>query len=135
MHQALKDKLDLNKLENPEFKWYDWKIRCVCKYWWCLKSSGKTKTPIARVMNGNNSFILIMKEVNHYQIILQLEFHLFRGNKKINSEDLPNCVGLFMTMNFENIIAIQIMPSGNLKMFNRNYDYQMILEGSRCFKI
>jgi cell division protein FtsQ len=40
---STKDKLDLNKLERTLNSNDDWKIRCVCKYWWCLKSSGKTK--------------------------------------------------------------------------------------------
>jgi hypothetical protein len=37
-------------------------------------------------MNGNNSFILIMKGVKCHQIILQLEFH-FSGEIKKNSEE------------------------------------------------
>jgi hypothetical protein len=52
-----------------------------------VKSSGKTKNSIARVMNGNNSYIDYEGGKCHYQIILQLEFHLFREIKKINSEE------------------------------------------------
>jgi cell division protein FtsQ len=65
-----------------------------------------------------------MKEVKCYQIILQLEFHLFRGNK-INSEEFAQLCRVIYDDEFlkKNIIAIQIMPSGNL--FNRNYDYQI----------
>jgi cell division protein FtsQ len=38
------------------------------------------QNPIARVMNGNNLYIDYEGGKCHYQIILQLEFHLFRGN-------------------------------------------------------
>jgi hypothetical protein len=37
-----KDKLDLNKLKELEFKWYDWKSDVFVSI--VSKSSGKTKT-------------------------------------------------------------------------------------------
>jgi hypothetical protein len=42
-----------------------------------------------------------MKEVKcHYQIILQLEFHLFRGINKKNNEDLSDLLRLIYDDDF-----------------------------------
>jgi hypothetical protein len=55
------------------------KIRCVCEYRWCLKSSGKTKDPYSAVL------VVIALYIDYEGVempssdILQLEFHLFRG--------------------------------------------------------
>jgi cell division protein FtsQ len=62
---------------------------------------GKTKTPIARVLNGTTPFILIMKGgkmplSNNFAARVPL----VSGNKKKIEKNLPNCVGLFMTMIF-----------------------------------
>jgi cell division protein FtsQ len=45
---------------------------------------------------------------------------LVSGKIKKIAKNLPNCVGLFMTMILKKHHWIQIMPNGNLKMFNRN---------------
>jgi hypothetical protein len=62
----------------------------VCEYWWCVKSSGKTKTPIARVLIIKFFYIDYEGIKCHCQVILQLEFHLFRGINKKNNEDLSD---------------------------------------------
>jgi cell division protein FtsQ len=55
-------------------------------------------------------------EGSHYQIILQLEFHLFREDNKKNSEFAQLCRVIYDDDFLKkNIIAIQIMPNGNLK--------------------
>jgi cell division protein FtsQ len=55
-----------------------------------LKAVVKQKTPIARVFDNNSSFYIDYEVKCHYQIILQLEFHLFRGINKKNNEDLSD---------------------------------------------
>jgi hypothetical protein len=58
-----------------------------------------------------------MKEIKcHYQVILQLEFHLFRGINKKNNEDLSDLLRLiyddaFLKKHHRN----QIIPNGSLK--------------------
>jgi cell division protein FtsQ len=60
-------------------------------------------------------------------------------NKK-NNEELDQLFRVIYDDDFlkKNIIAIQIMPNGSLKMLNRNFDYQIdfgkIINAERKFK-
>jgi hypothetical protein len=73
------------------------------------------KQRLYRVFDNNSSFILIMKEIKcHYQIILQLEFHLFRGINKKN-EDLSDLLRLIYDDAKKNIIGIKLCLNGSLK--------------------
>lgn len=123
-----KDELDLNKIEktinsqdmiegSDVFVSIDGVLKAVVKQ----------KTPIARVYDGGQSFYI---DYEGGKMPLSDNFTarvpLVSGaiNKK-NNEDLA---ALFRTIYDDaflkkNIIAIQIMPNGSLKMFNRNYDY------------
>jgi cell division protein FtsQ len=125
-----KDKLDLNKLErilnsNDMIE----KSDVFVSIDGVLKAVVKQKTPIARVMNGNNSFYI---DYEGGKMPLSNNFAarvpLVSGEiKKINSEEFTQLYRVIYDDDFlkKNIIAIQIMPSGNLKMFNRNYNYQI----------
>jgi cell division protein FtsQ len=55
--------------------------------------------------------------------------------KKINSEEFAQLCRVIYDDEFlkKNIIAIQIMPSGNLKCSTGTTIIKSILEGSRCF--
>ena len=107
-----------------------------------LKAVVKQKTPIARVINGNESFYIDYKGG---KMPLSSNFAarvpLVSGEiSKSNNEDFAQLCRVIYDDDFlkKNIIAIQIMPNGNLKMFNRNYNYQIefgsLAEVSQKFK-
>ena len=125
-----KDKLDLNKLErilnsNDMIE----KSDVFVSIDGVLKAVVKQKTPIARVINGNESFYV---DYEGGKMPLTSNFAarvpLVSGeiNKK-NSGEFTQLCRVIYDDDFlkKNIIAIQIMPNGNLKMFNRNYNYQI----------
>jgi cell division protein FtsQ len=125
-----KDKLDLNRLErilnsNEMIE----KSEVFVSIDGVLRAVVKQKTPIARVMSGNNSFYI---DYEGNKMPLSNNFAtrvpLVSGElKKINSEEFTQLCRVIYDDDFlkKNIIAIQIMPGGSLKMFNRNYDYQI----------
>jgi cell division protein FtsQ len=91
-----------------------------------LKAVVKQKTPVARVMNGDRSFYIEyeggkMPLSNNFAARVPLSFG--KINKK-NSEEIAQLCRVIYDDDFENITAIQIMP-WKLKMFNRNYNYQI----------
>ena len=94
-----------------------------------LKAVVKQKTPIARVFDNNGSFY-IDYEGNRMPLSTNFTARvpLVSGviNKK-NNEDLSDLFRLIYDDAFlkKNIIGIQIMPNGSLKMLNRNFDYQI----------
>ena len=125
-----KDKLDLNKLErildsNAMIE----KSDVFVSIDGVLKAVVKQKTPIARVFEGDHSFYV---DYEGGKMPLSDNFTarvlLVSGtiNKK-NSEDLAQLFHVIYDDDFlkKNIIAIQIMPNGSLKMFNRNFNYQI----------
>lgn len=125
-----KDKLDLNKLErklnsNAMIDESDVFVSING----VLKAVVKQKTPVARVVNGFESFYIDYKGG---RMPLSANFTarvpLVSGN--INSENEEKLGRLFRVIHEDdflkkNIIAIQVMPNASLKMFNRNFDYQI----------
>ncbi|WP_369766178.1 cell division protein FtsQ/DivIB [Flavobacterium sp. WC2429] len=125
-----KDKLDLNKLErildsNAMIE----KSDVFVSIDGVLKAVVKQKTPIARVFEGEHSFYVDYEggrmplSDNFTARVLLVSGEI---NKK-NSEDLAQLFHVIYDDDFlkKNIIAIQIMPNGSLKMFNRNFNYQI----------
>jgi cell division protein FtsQ len=129
-----KDKLDLNKLEkrlnkhemiekSDVFVSVDGELKAVVKQ----------KTPIARICNKQESFYIDYKGV---KMPLSTNFTarvpLVSGelNKK-NSAKIAKLLRTLFDDEFfkKNIIGVQIMPNGSLKMLNRNYNFQIDFGG------
>lgn len=125
-----KDKLDLNKLEkildsNDMIE----KSEVFVSIDGVLKAVVKQKTPVARVLNGNGSFYIdyeggIMPLSDNYTARVPLVSGAI--NKK-NNEKITRIFRMIFDDDFlkKNIIGIQIMPNGSLKMLNRNFNYQI----------
>lgn len=130
-----KDKLDLNKLEKA-LNAQDMieKSDVFVSIDGVLKAVVKQKTPIARVFDGDDSFY-IDYEGNRMPLSSNFTARvpLVSGeiNKK-NSEDLAEFFRLIHNDAFlkKNIIGVQIMPNGSLKMHNRNFNYQIDFGGT-----
>ena len=94
-----------------------------------LKAVVKQKTPVARVLDRNDSFYVdyeedIMPLSNNFTARVPLVSGMI--NRK-NSEEYAQLFRMIYDDDFlkKNIIAVQIMPNGRLKMLNRNYDYEI----------
>ena len=125
-----KVKLDLNKLEKsvdqqPMVE----KSQVFVSIDGVLKAVVKQKTPIARVFNDSGSFY-----IDYQGNTMPLsEYYTARVpivSGEINKENSKQLVDLFrLIYNDEflkkNIIGIQILPNGSLKMMNRNYNYEI----------
>jgi len=94
-----------------------------------LKVKVKQKTPVARVFDGLSSFyvdyegnIMPLSEINTARVPLILG----EVNKK-NKKKLAQILKIIYDDEFlkKNIIRVQILPSDNLIMTNRNFDYQI----------
>ncbi|UFH36762.1 cell division protein FtsQ/DivIB [Flavobacterium acetivorans] len=103
-----------------------------------LKAVVKQKTPIARVFDGNDSFYIdyeggVMPLSDNFTARVPLVTGAI--NKK-NNDKLVQLLRVIYDDDFlkKNIIAIQIMPSGSLKMLNRNYNYQINFGGTANFE-
>jgi cell division protein FtsQ len=138
-----KDKLDLNKLERTlDSNDLIQKSDVFVSIDGVLKAMVKQKTPIARVFNDEDSFYI---DYEGDRMPLSENFTarvpLVSGviNKK-NNEELAQLFRVIYDDDFlrKNIIAIQIMPNGSLKMLNRNFEYQIdfgsIIDSERKFK-
>ena len=131
-----KDKLDLNKLEkavssDPMVE----KSEVFVTIDGVLKAVVKEKTPIVRVFDGKRSFYIDYKGNTmplsaNFTARVPLVLGVIR---KQNSEALAELFRKIYDDEFlkKNIIAIQIMPSGSLKMLNRNFDYQIDFGGAK----
>jgi len=131
-----KDKLDLNKLEkavssDPMVE----KSEVFVTIDGVLKAVVKQKTPIVRVFDGKRSFYIDYKGNTmplsaNFTARVPLVLGVIR---KQNSEVLAELFRKIYDDEFlkKNIIAIQIMPSGSLKMLNRNFDYQIDFGGAK----
>lgn len=125
-----KDKLDLNKLERKlDSNDVIEKSDVFVSIDGVLKAVVKQKTPIVRVLDKNGSFYV---GYEGSKMPLSENFTarvpLVSGETDIkNFEKLANLFRIIYDDDFlkKNIIAIQIMPNGSLKMFNRNFDYQI----------
>ncbi|MGO4819295.1 cell division protein FtsQ/DivIB [Flavobacterium sp. W22_SRS_FP1] len=138
-----KDKLDLNKLERTlDSNDLIQKSDVFVSIDGVLKAMVKQKTPIARVLNDEDSFYI---DYEGDRMPLSENFTarvpLVSGviNKK-NNEELAQLFRVIYDDDFlkKNIIAVQIMPNGSLKMLNRNFEYQIdfgsIIDSERKFK-
>ena len=129
-----KDKLDLNRLEKRLNK-HEMieKSDVFVSADGVLKAVVKQKTPIARVYDGDTSFYIDYKgdqmplSQNYTARIPLVSGEI---NKK-NSEKLAELLRIIYDDEFlkKNIIGVQIMPNGSLKMLNRNYNYQIDFGG------
>ncbi|MFM2009805.1 MAG: hypothetical protein RLZZ479_195 [Bacteroidota bacterium] len=131
-----KDKLDLNKLEkavssDPMVE----KSQVFVTIDGVLKAVVKQKTPIVRVFDGKRSFYIDYKGNTmplsaNFTARVPLVLGVIR---KQNSEALAELFRKIYDDEFlkKNIIAIQIMPNGSLKMLNRNFDYQIDFGGAK----
>lgn len=138
-----KDKLDLNKLERTlDANDLIEKSDVFVSIDGVLKAVVKQKTPIARVFDGDSSFYIDyeggrMPLSDNFTARVPLVSGVI--NKK-NNEELAQLFRVIYDDDFlkKNIIAIQIMPNGSLKMLNRNFDYQIdfgkIINAERKFK-
>jgi len=125
-----KDKLDLNKLEksintNPMVE----KSEVFVSIDGVLKAVVKQKTPIARVFDENGSFYIdyqgnvmpLSKEFTARVPIISGEIN------KENKDELNKLLQFVYDDEFlkKNIIGIQILPDGSLKMLSRNFNYEI----------
>jgi cell division protein FtsQ len=130
-----KDKLDLNKLEKAvSSNQMVEESEVFVTIDGVLKAVVKQKTPIVRVFNGKRSFYIDYKGNTmplsaNFTARVPLVLGVIR---KQNSEALAELFRKIYDDEFlkKNIIAIQIMPSGSLKMLNRNFDYQIDFGGT-----
>ena len=127
-HSIRKDKLDLNKLEKSINR-QDMieKSEVFVSIDGVLKAVVKQKTPIARVCNENESFYLDNKG-NRMPLsdIFSERVPIVAGEiKEDNKKDLGELFSIIRNDDFlkKNIIGVDISPSGNIVMHNRNYNY------------
>ena len=125
-----KDKLDLNKLEKSiDNNNMIEKSQVFVSIDGVLKAVIKQKTPIVRVFDENGSFYY---DYQGNKMPLSDNFTarvpLVSGqiNDK-NSKDLNELFRFIFDDAFlkKNIIGIQILPNGSLKMMNRNFNYEI----------
>jgi cell division protein FtsQ len=125
-----KDKLDLNKLERRlDSNEMIEKSDVFVSIDGVLKAVVKQKTPVARVLDGNGSFYIdyeggVMPLSTNFTARVPLVSGMI--NRK-NSEKYAQVFRVIYDDDFlkKNIIAVQIMPNGRLKMLNRNYNYEI----------
>jgi len=123
-----KDKLDLNKLEksissNDMIE----KSEVFVSIDGVLKAVVKQKTPIARVNNELGSFYIDYEgHTMPLSDIHAARVPLVSGeiNEK-NSKEISKLLRFVYDDDFlrKNIIGVQVLPSGSLLMWNRNFDY------------
>jgi cell division protein FtsQ len=130
-----KDKLDLNKLEKTlNAQEMIERSDVFVSIDGVLKAVVKQKTPVARVFDGGDSFYIDYKG-NRMPLSTNFTARvpLVSGeiNKK-NREDLAELFRIIYDDEFlkKNIIGVQIMPNGSLKMLNRNFSYQIDFGGA-----
>ena len=123
-----KDKVDLNKLEksinsNPMIE----KSEVFVSIDGVLKAVVKQKTPVARVFDENGSFYI---DYQGNVMPLSEEFTarvpIISGEiNKANKDELNKLLRFVYDDEFlkKNIIGIQVLSNGSLKMLNRDFDY------------
>jgi len=125
-----KDKLDLNKLEKTINK-HDLidNSEVFVSIDGVLKAVVKQKTPIARILGENDSFYLDYKgskmplSDNFTARVPLVTGEIDEQNRKEISEMLR----IIHNDGFlkKNIIGVKISPTGNIKMMNRNFNYEI----------
>ena len=122
--------LDLNKLEtNLDSQEMIEKSDVFVSIDGVLKAVVKQKTPIARVFDEGGSFY-IDYEGNRMPLSTNFTARVPLVSGGINKDNNENLADLFRIIYNDaflkkNIIGIEIMPNGSLKMHNRNFDYQI----------
>ncbi len=125
-----KDKLDLNRLEKGlnAHEMIE-KSDVFVSIDGVLKATVKQKKPIARVFDGDNSFYIdyegnTMPLSSNFTARVPL---VSGGINKQNSKDFTDFFRIIYDDAFlkKNIVGVQIMPNGNIKMLIRNYNYQI----------
>ncbi|UQD55050.1 cell division protein FtsQ/DivIB [Flavobacterium sp. K5-23] len=138
-----KDKLDLNKLEsildsNDMIE----KSDVFVSVDGILKAVVKQKTPVARVFDTRGSFY-VDSEGDKMPLSDNFTARVPLVSGVIDEKNHDDLAELFRVIHNDpflkkNIIGIQIMPNGSLKMFNRNFNYQIdfggIINVERKFK-
>ena len=122
--------LDLNKLEkNLNAQEMIEKSDVYVSIDGVLKAVVRQKTPIARIFDNEDSFYI---DYEGNRMPLSTNFtarvpHVSGGINKNNNEDLAKLLRIIHDDPFlkKNIIGIEIMPNGSLKMHNRNFDFQI----------
>ena len=123
-----KDKVDLKELEqNLNNHNMIQKCEVFVTVDGVLKAVVKQKTPVARVFDSNGSFYV---DYEGHKMPLSDNFTarvpIISGtiNKK-NSEDLTKVFRYIYEDDFlqKNIIGVEVLPDGSLKMMNRNFNY------------
>ena len=130
-----KDKLDLNRLEKRlnSHEMIE-KSDVFVSIDGVMKAVVKQKTPVARVFDGDNSFYIDYKgnrmplSANYTARVPLVSGSIY----KKNSEKLAELFRIIYDDEFlkKNIIGVQVMPNGSLKMLNRNYNYQIDFGGT-----
>ena len=122
--------LDLNKLEkNLNAQEMIEKSHVYVSIDGVLKAVVRQKTPIARIFDNEGSFY-IDYEGNRMPLSTNFTARVplvSGGINKNNNEDLAQLLRIIHDDPFlkKNIIGIEIMPNGSLKMHNRNFDFQI----------
>ena len=125
-----KDKLDLNKLEKAlNAQEMIEKSEVFVSVDGVLKAIVKQKTPVARVFDGDNSFYIDYKG-NTMPLSTNFTARVPLVSGEINKKNGGDLAELFRIIHDDeflkkNIIGVQIMPNGSLRMLNRNYNYQI----------
>jgi cell division protein FtsQ len=130
-----KDKLNLNKLEKAlNAQEMIEKAEVFVSVDGVLKARVKQKTPVARVFNGEASFYIDYKgNTMPLSTNFTARVPLVSGEiSKMNSDNLAELFRIIHDDEFlkKNIIGVQIMPNGSLKMLNRNFNYQIDFGGT-----
>ena len=138
-----KDELALNKLENAlNSNATIEKSDVFVSVDGVLKAVVKQKTPIARVFDGSSSFY-VGYEGSKMPLSDNFTARVPLVSGKINEKNREKLANLFRIIYDDdflkkNIIAIQIMPNGSLKMLNRDFNYQIdfgsVINVERKFK-
>ena len=125
-----KDKLDLNKLEK-RLSLHEMieKSDVYVSIDGVIKAVVKQKTPVARVFDGDNSFYIDYKG-NSMPLSANYTARVPLVLGVINKKNSKKLAELFRTIYDDeflkkNIIGVEIMPNGSIKMLNRNYNYQI----------
>ena len=122
--------LDLNKLEkNLNAQEMIEKSDVYVSIDGVLKAVVRQKTPIARIFDNEGSFY-IDYEGNRMPLSTNFTARVplvSGGIIKNNNEDLAQLLRIIHDDPIlkKNIIGIEIMPNGSLKMHNRNFDFQI----------
>ena len=125
-----KDKLDLNKLEKSINK-HDMveKSEVFVSIDGVLKAVVKQKTPIARVFTEAGSFYIDYKG-NKMPLSDNFTARVPLVSGEINNENSKGIAEMFRLIHDDtflrkNIIGVTVSPTGNVKMMNRNFSYQI----------